>query len=79
MPTINLLFFGAVADLTGTREVSLQTHCSTGRDLIRHITVEHPGLASQKLLIAINQEHAAPDATISDGDEVAIFTAVSGG
>jgi molybdopterin converting factor small subunit len=31
------------------------------------------------LLLAINEEYATGDEIISDGDELAIFTAVSGG
>ncbi|NOR40837.1 MAG: molybdopterin converting factor subunit 1 [Gammaproteobacteria bacterium] len=36
-------------------------------------------LADSRLHVAINQEIAKPDATVSDGDEVAWFPPVTGG
>jgi len=36
-------------------------------------------LRSHKLLVAVNQEYAGDAMPLKDGDEVAIFTAVSGG
>ena len=40
---------------------------------------EYPALKGHKLLFSINQQYANGDEIIRDGDELAIFTAVSGG
>ena len=76
--SINVLFFGSTADIVGTRAITIETPATTA-DLLTLLERDHPRLASAKLLISINQEYAAGDAAINDNDEVAIFTAVSGG
>lgn len=38
-----------------------------------------PGLASHKLLYSVNQSYAAGGERLKSDDELAIFTAVSGG
>ena len=48
-------------------------------DAFREIVDKFPRLANHKLLFAVNQEYANGDEIISDGDELAVFTAVSGG
>ena len=75
-----ILFFGATADIAGRREIEISvptalTASSALNDVLRLI----PGLATHKLHISINQQYATGDEVIHDGDEVAIFTAVSGG
>ncbi|MEJ7623333.1 MAG: MoaD/ThiS family protein [Pyrinomonadaceae bacterium] len=76
---IQVLFFGATADAAGRRQLNLGTETVTLTTLVASVIREHPKLAQHKLQFAINQEHAAGDETIRDGDEVAIFTPVSGG
>lgn len=77
---IRLLFFGAVADVVGKRgdEISLKSRTTTSK-AFSQIIEEFPRLSSTKLLFALNQEFATGDEIIRDGDELAIFTAVSGG
>lgn len=75
-----LLFFGATADIVGLRVIEFGDLAGIAvSDVLSTVTSKYPGLASHKLHISINQEFAAADQTISDGDEIAIFTAVSGG
>lgn len=77
---VKLLFFGATADALGSRELELATdNNATVESLIGQLSTDHPAIANQKLLVAVNEEYAAADTLLSDGDEVAIFTAVSGG
>ena len=73
-----VLFFGATADIVGSRELYVP-HVSEMSALIEQLVAEYPRLASHKLLVSINQEYASHHSPINDGDEVAIFTAVSGG
>jgi molybdopterin converting factor small subunit len=77
---INILFFGATADAVGNREI--QVEMSTGsniNDASLPIAEKYPSLRHHKLLFAVNQEYCSSDQALHDGDELAIFTAVSGG
>ncbi len=77
---VSVLFFGATADEAGTREVYLEfTENTKAEKAFAEIVNKYPRLAHHKLLFAVNQEYANGDETIRDGDELAVFTAVSGG
>ncbi len=77
---VSVLFFGATADETGTREIDFELgEDATADDAFREIVDKYPRLANHKLLFAVNQEYASGDEIIRDGDELAVFTAVSGG
>jgi len=78
--SIKVLFFGATADAAGTREVEVtDASGTTSRQLFVHLIDKHPRLAAHKLLLSVNQRYASGDEILRDGDEIAIFTAVSGG
>ncbi len=79
---VNILFFGAARDATGTDEAQLKLeppHYSS--NVFEQVLNAYPALRcfGKSLLFAVNQEYAAPDREISDGDELAIFPPVSGG
>lgn len=76
----DVLFFGATADAVGSRglEVSVETP-TTARSLIEQLSQQHPALAKHKLLFAVNEQYANPDTCLTEGDELAVFTPVSGG
>ena len=77
---IRVLFFCATADETGKRSIELPIKNSTSaRAAFDEILKSFPKLSSHKLLFAVNQEYATDDRVLQDGDELAIFTAVSGG
>ncbi len=79
---IKVLFFGLTRDLTGFGEERTELE-EGGRleDLWRHYESRFPRLSemSQALVIAVNQEIAAPTRALRDGDEVAFLPPVSGG
>jgi molybdopterin synthase catalytic subunit len=78
--TVKILFFGATADIAGTRELTVaDAHGSTLRQLYVDVLNKMPRLGSHKLLFSVNQKYASGDEILRAGDEVAIFTAVSGG
>ncbi len=77
--SIKILFFGATADIVGNREVSIEYAAISVSQLIEQTIADHPRLAAQKLLVSVDQQYAKGDEMIRDGDEIAIFTAVSGG
>jgi molybdopterin converting factor small subunit len=78
--TLTLLFFGATADEVGTRSKRIDApDTSRVSDAVELILADHPNLRRHKLLFSVNQEYVSEDATLKGGDEIAIFTAVSGG
>ena len=78
--TVRVLFFGATADLVGGREfeIPIVDHDSAS-DVLGKLEVSYPGLRDRKILLAINEEYVRPETVLKDGDELAVFTAVSGG
>jgi len=77
---VQVLFFGATADETGEREIEVLLAESAKADkAFAEIVEKFPRLKNHKLLFAVNQEYANGDEIIKNGDELAIFTAVSGG
>ncbi|HLA95963.1 MAG TPA: MoaD/ThiS family protein [Pyrinomonadaceae bacterium] len=77
---IKVLFFGATAAAVGKRYAEFETQKDEAvGELLTELCDKYPRLSNHKLFVAINEEYAEPDANLSPGDEVAIFTAVSGG
>ena len=77
---VNVLFFGVTADIVGSREIELSLQSPVKSDeVFRQVTSRYPKLNEHKLLFALNQEYSTGNETVSDGDELAIFSAVSGG
>ena len=78
--SVRILFFGTTADLAGQRSIELTLACAaTVSEALSTITNRNNGFANHKLLVALNQEYVPIDTKLKDGDELAVFTAVSGG
>ncbi len=77
---VQVLFFGATAEATGKREieVNMENGAKTG-DVFQRVIANFPQLQKHTLLFALNQEYSKGNEMIKNGDELAIFTAVSGG
>jgi molybdopterin converting factor small subunit len=77
---VNVFFFGVTADIVGSREIELSMQSpARSREVFDQITDHYPKLNEHTLLFALNQEYSTGNETVSDGDELAIFSAVSGG
>ena len=77
---VKVLFFGATADAIGEREIEIDLPDGTkSGDAFAQIVATYPNLKQYSLLFAINQEYADGEKIINNGDELAVFTAVSGG
>lgn len=82
---INVLFFAQVRELLGESalmvEASEATNTAEGLRAQLAAKDEKWGkvLASDKLLVAVNQTISSWDTPVEDGDEVAFFPPVTGG
>lgn len=80
--TIHSLFFAAYRDVTGCAELQVELPArATVADLLAHLTAAVP---TRRPLppapaVAVNQEYAALDAELHDGDVVAFIPPTSGG
>jgi len=80
MMKVTVLFFGATAAAVGTNtvELNLDDRADTGQ-VFDKVLETFPELSSHRLLFAVNQEYACSNTPLKAGDELAVFTAVSGG
>ena len=77
---VKVLFFGATAELVGTRELETSIGKSAVvANVINDLATRHPKLKDHRLLLAVNEEYISENFPLKDGDELAIFTPVSGG
>ena len=77
---VRVLFFGATADAVGEREIEIDlAETAAADEAFALLKEKFPQLKKHSLLFAVNQEYVKGDEAIRDGDELAIFTAVSGG
>ncbi len=77
---VQVLFFGATAQAVGNREIEIDLpDGAKAEDAFAEIVSVYPQLKQHKLLFAVNQEYADGEKVIGNGDELAVFTAVSGG
>lgn len=77
---VEVLFFGATADITGRRRIEVAVPPETlATSIFKQLISQYSQLAKHRLLFSVNQQYATGEEIIRDGDEIAIFTAVSGG
>ena len=77
---VQVLFFGATAETVGKREIEIDLETDTkSAAVFKQILSAYPNLQKHTLLFAINQEYADGSEMLDAGDELGIFTAVSGG
>lgn len=77
---VRILFFGATADVVGEREIMMfPAAADTAGDVFNTVIAKFPQLQLHKLLFSVNKEFSSGFEKLREGDELAIFTAVSGG
>lgn len=76
---VSVRFFALYRERAGTarRDVQLPAG-STVADLLEVLTRDHPDLP-EETTVAVNQEYAAKNAPLEDGDEAALIPPVAGG
>jgi MoaE-MoaD fusion protein len=79
---VRVLFFGAARDAAGKPELDFTLKCpATSNTALEELLNAFPDLRrfGRSLLLAVNEEYAAKDLELHDGDELALFPPVSGG
>ena len=77
---IKLLFFGFCRDLAGIGQIEMVVdNSSSVFDVLSKLRKLYPGFVRLNLQHAVNEEYVDDSMTLKDGDQLAIFTAVSGG
>ena len=77
---VKVRFFGLTADIVGAHEVALLTPGSTVSEIVDRLVIDYPALGSVDLKFALNEEYVSANTRVMGlADELAIFTAVSGG
>lgn len=72
--------FGISRDILGGREVTLVVEGSSVGDLRKTLSTQFPALDKlNSLFIAVNQNYAGDEVTLSETDEIALIPPVSGG
>ena len=77
-----MLLFAALREAVGEKSLELELRDSaTVADLLAQLEAKHRVFVGHRgrLLVARNEERAAPSAVLRDGDEVALLPPVSGG
>ena len=79
---VRVLLFGAAREAAGAGELRLDAGApATAASVLEDLLEARPALRrfGRSLLVAVNEEYAAPTKEVSAGDEVAVFPPVSGG
>ena len=80
--TVRVRFFARYAELVGREETALTVPFpATVGDVVRRIRAELPGGADipERPLTAVNSRHVRLEASVQDGDEVALLPPLAGG
>jgi molybdopterin synthase catalytic subunit len=79
---VTVKLFARLREAAGTRRLEREVAAdATLGDLLAQLHADFPALAeaAPRTIVALNRAFAAPDSTLHDGDEVALFPPVSGG
>lgn len=81
---IKVLFFASLRERLDSSGTQVDSQgLNTARDVRDSLLAAHPEwqgtLDDERLLVAVNQTMAKPQAPVKDGDEVAFFPPVTGG
>ena len=75
---VKVLFFGVIAEVTGTRLKQVTGAKSVG-DLVHRLRDEFPEIVHYDFRISLNSELTEEDVSLKDGDEIALLPPFAGG
>lgn len=80
---ITIKLFAVLKDKAGRDELHINSRSSTVSELLNKVSDEYPALSELlsrgRIMVSVNQEFVKGDATVKDGDEVALMPPFSGG
>jgi len=77
---LTVRYFAAFRELTGVGMEIVETDAASPSDLFGECAARHDGLQKfTSSMVAVNDEMASWDSSLSDGDEVLFFPPVAGG
>jgi molybdopterin synthase catalytic subunit len=80
---ITVKLFALLKEKAGASELAVRERAATVGELLSVLERDHPALAGLltggRMLVSVNQEFAAPETGLKDGDEVALMPPFSGG
>lgn len=77
---VTVRYFAAFREATGLETEKVESNAATPGELFAERQAQHGGLQSYSAsLVAINDEMARWDSTITEGDEILFFPPVAGG
>ena len=80
--SIRILFFASLADISGSRAITLDPAGFTDvLSVFNKCARDFPAMERHRasVLFSVNSEFAKPETPVHDGDEIAFFPPVSGG
>jgi len=80
--TVKVLYFASIRDITGKGTESFELGSGASlKALLDQLATQYPPVGEMlaSTMVSVNQEYVEPDATLSEGDEVALIPPVSGG
>ena len=80
--TVRVRFFARYAEMVGRREAAVVVALpATVGEVVRRVREELPGARDlpERPLTAVNLKHVKLEATVQDGDEVALLPPIAGG
>jgi molybdopterin converting factor small subunit len=80
--TVRVRFFARYAELVGRTEAAVSVSLpATVGDVVRQVRDDFPGARAlpERPLAAVNLQHVKLDASVRDGDEVALLPPIAGG
>jgi molybdopterin converting factor subunit 1 len=80
--TVRVLFFSVLRNEVGQSvETVTLDGPATGEDVLDLLAQKHPSVEQHRgsLRLAVNESYVPTDVALSDGDELALITPVSGG
>ena len=80
MPMLHIEYYASLREARGLSRESLQSDASTPGGLYESLRAEHSfRLRADQLRVVVNEEFAAWDAPLQDGDTVVFIPPVAGG
>lgn len=79
---VRVLLFSVLREMLAAERLDLELMApATGATLLDRLSEAHPELGTYRdaVRLAVNERYVDPTTSLSEGDEVALITAVSGG